>query len=201
MFLCNGFFFTFPLVCNFYVWTLTTMHPPSPKSNCFNVCLMLLVIKIFFLTAGTRLLRGYKYEAVMDDKPADISHLVFVIHGIGQKMETGNIVKRSKEYVRLHSSGHLHKSLRSFECFGSTLRQYYIRFCLAEDFAHGPLGFKRWTCPEIDIIFYNILHEIWQVPIVSNWVPVLCTLLATKYIQSQRNNLLSAQSIKIGTTS
>lgn len=35
----------------------------------------------------------------MDDKPADISHLVFVIHGIGQKMETGNIVKRAKEYI------------------------------------------------------------------------------------------------------
>lgn len=102
--------------------------PPSPKSNCFNVCLILLVIKILFLTAGTRLLRGYKYEAVMDDKPADISHLVFVIHGIGQKMETGNIVKRSKEYVRLHSSGHLHKSLRSFECFGSTTILYQVLF-------------------------------------------------------------------------
>nr|XP_022308567.1 phospholipase DDHD1-like [Crassostrea virginica] len=53
--------------------------------------------KLGMQKAGTRLLRGYKYEAVMDDKPADISHLVFVIHGIGQKMETGNIVKRSKE--------------------------------------------------------------------------------------------------------
>lgn len=53
--------------------------------------------KLGMQKAGTRLLRGYKYEAVMDDKPADISHLVFVIHGIGQKMETGNIVKRAKE--------------------------------------------------------------------------------------------------------
>lgn len=38
----------------------------------------------------------------MDDKPADISHLVFVIHGIGQKMETGNIVKRAKEYIIIY---------------------------------------------------------------------------------------------------
>ncbi|XP_056022566.1 phospholipase DDHD1-like isoform X2 [Ostrea edulis] len=53
--------------------------------------------KLGMQKAGTKLLRGFKYEAVMDDKPSDISHLVFVIHGIGQKMETGNIVKRSKE--------------------------------------------------------------------------------------------------------
>lgn len=39
----------------------------------------------------------------MDDKPADISHLVFVIHGIGQKMETGNIVKRAKEYIYFYT--------------------------------------------------------------------------------------------------
>ncbi|XP_062596955.1 phospholipase DDHD1-like [Saccostrea cucullata] len=53
--------------------------------------------KLGMQKAGTRLIRGYKYEAVMDDKPADISHLIFVIHGIGQKMETGNIVRRAKE--------------------------------------------------------------------------------------------------------
>ncbi|KAL5008166.1 hypothetical protein ScPMuIL_013747 [Solemya velum] len=47
--------------------------------------------------SGSRLQRGYCYEAVMDDKPADIGHLVFVVHGIGQKMDTGNIVKRCKE--------------------------------------------------------------------------------------------------------
>ncbi|KAK6183516.1 hypothetical protein SNE40_010986 [Patella caerulea] len=43
--------------------------------------------------SGTRLHRAYCYEAIMDDKPPDITHLVFVIHGIGQKMETGSIVK------------------------------------------------------------------------------------------------------------
>ncbi|KAJ8308504.1 hypothetical protein KUTeg_013378 [Tegillarca granosa] len=47
--------------------------------------------------SGSRIHRGYIHEAIMEDKPADISHLVFVIHGIGQKMETGNIVKRCHE--------------------------------------------------------------------------------------------------------
>ena len=52
---------------------------------------------LFFYTAGTRLLRGYRYEAVMDDKPPDITHLLFVVHGIGQKMETGSIIKSCRE--------------------------------------------------------------------------------------------------------
>ncbi|CAL1526177.1 unnamed protein product [Lymnaea stagnalis] len=47
--------------------------------------------------SGTRIHRGYCYEAVMDDKPPDICHLVFVIHGIGQKMDTGSIVRCTKE--------------------------------------------------------------------------------------------------------
>ncbi|ESO83548.1 hypothetical protein LOTGIDRAFT_133288 [Lottia gigantea] len=51
---------------------------------------------VFIFSAGNRLHRGYCYEAVMDDKPPDITHLVFVIHGIGQKMETGSIVRCCK---------------------------------------------------------------------------------------------------------
>ncbi|XP_025104108.1 phospholipase DDHD1-like isoform X1 [Pomacea canaliculata] len=47
--------------------------------------------------SGTRLHRGYRVEAVMDDKPADITHLVFVIHGIGQKMDSGRIVRCCKD--------------------------------------------------------------------------------------------------------
>ncbi|KAB7499157.1 Phospholipase DDHD1, partial [Armadillidium nasatum] len=31
--------------------------------------------------------------ASSDDKPPDITHIVFVVHGIGQKMETGRIIK------------------------------------------------------------------------------------------------------------
>ena len=52
---------------------------------------------LFLITAGSRLHRGYCFEAVMDDKPTDITHLVFVIHGIGQKMDTGHIVRCSQE--------------------------------------------------------------------------------------------------------
>jgi hypothetical protein len=44
-------------------------------------------------SAGARLHRGYCMEAMMDDKPTDITHLVFVVHGIGQKMDTGHIVR------------------------------------------------------------------------------------------------------------
>ncbi|XP_052058815.1 phospholipase DDHD1-like isoform X2 [Mytilus californianus] len=49
--------------------------------------------KLGLQRAGSRLQRGYRYEAVMDDKPSDITHLIFVVHGIGQKMDTGSIVK------------------------------------------------------------------------------------------------------------
>ncbi|CAC5358178.1 DDHD1 [Mytilus coruscus] len=49
--------------------------------------------KLGLQRAGSRLQRGYRYEAVMDDKPPDITHLIFVVHGIGQKMDTGSIVK------------------------------------------------------------------------------------------------------------
>lgn len=37
----------------------------------------------------------------MDDKPVDITHLVFVVHGIGQKMDNSAIVKSCQEYVLL----------------------------------------------------------------------------------------------------
>ncbi|XP_076442138.1 phospholipase DDHD1-like isoform X2 [Babylonia areolata] len=47
--------------------------------------------------SGTRIQRGYCYEAQMDDKPPDITHLVFVIHGIGQKMDSGAIVRCVKD--------------------------------------------------------------------------------------------------------
>ncbi|KAL3314271.1 Phospholipase ddhd1 [Cichlidogyrus casuarinus] len=43
--------------------------------------------------SGYRLVRGYNQFARIDDKPPDITHLCFVIHGIGQKLATGAIVK------------------------------------------------------------------------------------------------------------
>lgn len=43
--------------------------------------------------AASQLHRGYHSDASPDDKPPDISHLVFVVHGIGQLLHMSNIVK------------------------------------------------------------------------------------------------------------
>jgi phospholipase DDHD1 len=31
----------------------------------------------------------------MDDKPQDIDHLVFIVHGIGHKSDTGKIIRNT----------------------------------------------------------------------------------------------------------
>lgn len=49
----------------------------------------------FSKTSGYQLKRGYKTIAVIDDKPHDIDHLVFVVHGIGQKRDTGKIIRNT----------------------------------------------------------------------------------------------------------
>ncbi|KAL0106457.1 hypothetical protein PUN28_016282 [Cardiocondyla obscurior] len=49
----------------------------------------------FAKTTGYRLKRGYKTHASMEDKPRDIDHLVFVVHGIGQKRDTGKIIRNT----------------------------------------------------------------------------------------------------------
>ena len=46
---------------------------------------------------ATQLHRGYHTDANPDDKPPDIFHLVFVVHGIGQLLHMSNIVKSSTE--------------------------------------------------------------------------------------------------------
>lgn len=43
--------------------------------------------------AASQLHRGYHTDASPDDRPPDICHLVFVIHGIGQLLHMSNIVK------------------------------------------------------------------------------------------------------------
>lgn len=48
---------------------------------------------------GYQLRRGYKVAAVMEDKPNDIDHIVFVVHGIGQKRDTGKIIRNTTSYV------------------------------------------------------------------------------------------------------
>lgn len=35
----------------------------------------------------------------MEDKPRDIDHLVFVVHGIGQKRDTGKIIRNTTWYT------------------------------------------------------------------------------------------------------
>ena len=49
------------------------------------------------LGAASQLHRGYHSDASPDDKPPDISHLVFVVHGIGQLLHMSNIVKSCAE--------------------------------------------------------------------------------------------------------
>lgn len=49
----------------------------------------------FAKTTGYRLKRGYKTLANIEDKPRDIDHLVFVVHGIGQKRDTGKIIRNT----------------------------------------------------------------------------------------------------------
>ncbi|XP_053922795.1 phospholipase DDHD1 isoform X2 [Cuculus canorus] len=46
-------------------------------------------------SSGTRLHRGYVEEATLEDRPPETSHIVFVVHGIGQKMDQGRIIKNT----------------------------------------------------------------------------------------------------------
>ncbi|XP_076641510.1 phospholipase DDHD1 isoform X2 [Halictus rubicundus] len=52
----------------------------------------------FAKTTGYQLRRGYKVAAVMEDKPHDIDHIVFVVHGIGQKRDTGKIIRNTTSF-------------------------------------------------------------------------------------------------------
>lgn len=49
----------------------------------------------FQKSTGYRLCRGYKTRATLDDRPVDVTHLVFVIHGIGQKMDKDRIIRNT----------------------------------------------------------------------------------------------------------
>lgn len=58
----------------------------------------------FKITAtGYRLKRGYKTLANIEDKPRDIDHIVFVVHGIGQKRDTGKIIRNTTWYKNNNS--------------------------------------------------------------------------------------------------
>lgn len=62
------------------------------------------------LQAGSKIKRGFRpkekesskekdkeKESKSEEKPGDVTHLVFVIHGIAQKLFTNNIVKKCDE--------------------------------------------------------------------------------------------------------
>lgn len=60
-------------------------------------------------SSGTRLHRGYVEEASLDDKPPQTTHIVFVVHGIGQKMDKDRIIKNTgmlRETVRKMEEKH-----------------------------------------------------------------------------------------------
>ncbi|XP_059354994.1 phospholipase DDHD1-like [Carassius carassius] len=46
-------------------------------------------------SSGTRLHRGYVEEAALEDTPPETTHIVFVVHGIGQKMDQGRIIRNT----------------------------------------------------------------------------------------------------------
>uniref|UniRef100_A0A671N0C9 Phospholipase DDHD1-like n=1 Tax=Sinocyclocheilus anshuiensis TaxID=1608454 RepID=A0A671N0C9_9TELE len=60
-------------------------------------------------SSGTRLHRGFVEEASLDDKPPQTTHIVFVVHGIGQKMDKDRIIKNTgmlREAVRKMEEKH-----------------------------------------------------------------------------------------------
>ncbi|XP_026668431.1 phospholipase DDHD1-like [Ceratina calcarata] len=48
-----------------------------------------------YLSSHIYYMFGFKVAAVMEDKPQDIDHIIFVIHGIGQKRDTGKIIRNT----------------------------------------------------------------------------------------------------------
>lgn len=56
------------------------------------ICFMLWILAS---SSGTRLHRGYVEEASLEDKPPQTTHIVFVVHGIGQKMDKDRIIKNT----------------------------------------------------------------------------------------------------------
>lgn len=60
------------IICNFYI------------NECFKIT-----------ATGYRLRRGYKNAASLSEKPPDITHVVFVIHGIGQKIDRERIIRNT----------------------------------------------------------------------------------------------------------
>lgn len=52
---------------------------------------------MIILAAGYKLIRSYKTDASEKDKLNDITHLVFLIHGIGHKIDNKKIIKNTSQ--------------------------------------------------------------------------------------------------------
>ncbi|XP_026466349.1 phospholipase DDHD1-like isoform X2 [Ctenocephalides felis] len=52
----------------------------------------------FQKSTGYRIKRGYRVPATESDQPQSVTHLVFVIHGIGQKMDAGKIIRNTAAF-------------------------------------------------------------------------------------------------------
>ena len=48
-----------------------------------------------FLIAGERLFRGYKELCSHTDRLAEISHIIFVVHGVGQVVDDTTIIRNT----------------------------------------------------------------------------------------------------------
>lgn len=52
-----------------------------------------------FVLVGIRLYRGFNEEAFASDKLCDVTHLCFLIHGVGQSLGLFPIVRSCDTYV------------------------------------------------------------------------------------------------------
>ncbi|XP_035703200.1 phospholipase DDHD1 isoform X2 [Folsomia candida] len=90
--------------CEFHVdWTSPTEIHLFSKAASYKF-MRSVGQRLGFQTWGHRLCRGYFKPASKDDRPSEISHLVFVVHGIGQKMDTGRIVRNCASFRECVSS-------------------------------------------------------------------------------------------------
>ncbi|XP_070577524.1 phospholipase DDHD1-like isoform X2 [Ptychodera flava] len=76
-------------------------------------------------SSGTKLTRGYCLEASLEDKPPPITHLVFVVHGIGQKMDSSSIIKSCSD-LRASAIRMINKHLPSLVSRTSTKRVEFL---------------------------------------------------------------------------
>ncbi|XP_071505435.1 phospholipase DDHD1-like [Diadema antillarum] len=76
-------------------------------------------------TSGYKLVRGYPTPASLDDKPPPISHLVFVVHGVGHVMDKKAIIKNCSD-LRKGAAKAILKHLPDLVSSASTQRVEFL---------------------------------------------------------------------------